>query len=126
MMDNKIRRLPDTELEVMQAIWDCVPPVSRADIETKIYDNHPMAETTLQTLLSRLTEKSFLTVQILKRKKYYTPLVSRQEYQISQSKSFFQKVYRGNLSAFANALCEGGLTKEELAELRTLLEEGNL
>ncbi len=125
-MENTIRRLPDTELEVMQAIWDCVPPVSRADIETIIYKNHPMAETTLQTLLSRLTEKSFLTVKILRRKKYYTPLVSRHDYQVSQSKSFFQKVCGGNLSAFANALCEGGLTREELAELRVLLEEGKL
>lgn len=125
-MNDTIRRLPDTELEVMQVIWDCTPPISRADIEEKIYKRHPMAETTLQTLLSRLTEKAFLTVQIQKRKKYYTPLVSRQEYQVSQSKSFFQKVCGGNLSAFANALCEGGLTREELAELRTLLEEGNL
>ena len=125
-MDNSIRRLPDTELEVMQAIWDCTPPVSRSDIETKIYENHPMAETTLQTLLSRLTEKSFLAVQILKHKKYYTPLISRRDYQISQSKSFFQKVCGGSLSAFANALCEGGLTREELAELRVLLEDGEL
>ena len=125
-MNNTIRRLPDTELEVMQAIWNCEPPVSRADIEERIYKTHPMAETTLQTLLTRLTEKAFLSVEILKRKKYYTPLVSRHDYQISQSKSFFQKVCGGSLSAFANALCEGGLTKEELAELRTLLEEGNL
>lgn len=125
-MDNTIRRLPDTELEVMQAIWDCTSPVSRSDIEEEIYSKHPMAETTLQTLLTRLTEKGFLSVQIQKRKKIYTPCISREDYQITQSKSFFQKVCGGNLSAFANALCEGGLTKEEIAELRTLLEEDRL
>lgn len=125
-MHDTIRRLPDSELEVMQAIWDCNPPVLRADVAEKIYMTHPMAETTLQTLLSRLTGKGFLSVTIEKRKKLYTPLISREDYQISQSKSFIQKVCGGNLSAFANALCEGGLTKEEVSELRRLLQEDRL
>lgn len=125
-MKDSIRRLPDTELEVMQVIWDCTPPVSKSDIEEKIYTSHPMAETTLQTLLTRLSEKGFLSVTIEKRRKYYSPLISREDYQISQSKSFFQKVCGGNLSAFANALCEGGLTKDEVVQLRKLLEEGQL
>ena len=125
-MKDSIRRLPDTELEVMQVIWDCTPPVSKSDIEEKIYTSHPMAETTLQTLLTRLSEKGFLSVTIEKRRKYYSPLISREDYQISQSKSFFQKVCGGNLSACANALCEGGLTKDEVAQLRKLLEEGQL
>lgn len=125
-MRDVIRRLPDSELEVMQAIWDCEPPVLKADIEEKIYRKHPMAETTLQTLLSRLTEKEFLSVTVEKRKKLYTPRISREYYQIVQSKSFFQKVCCGNLSAFANALCEGGLTKEEVSELRILLQEDKL
>ena len=85
-----------------------------------------MAETTLQTLLARLAEKGFLDVLIQKRKKYYTPTVSQESYQISQSRSFFQKVCGGNLSAFANALCEGGLTKEEISQLRILLKEDKL
>ena len=125
-MNESIRRLPDTELEVMQAIWDCAPPVSKTDIASIVYSAHPMAETTLQTLLTRLSEKNYLSVTIEKRKKYYSPLISREDYQISQSKSFYKKVCGGNLSAFANALCEGGLTKEEIAELRKLLEEGQL
>ena len=33
---------------------------------------------------------------------------------------------RRNLSVFANALCDSGLTREELAELRALLEEEKL
>ena len=125
-MNEPIRRLPDTELEVMQAVWNCTPPVSKSDIESIVYTSHPMAETTLQTLLTRLSQKGFLCFKIEKRKKYYSPLVSQEDYQIAQSKSFFKKVCGGNLSAFANALCEGGLTKDEVTELRKLLEEGQL
>ena len=39
-MDTTIRRLPDAELEVMQAIWACEPPVSRADINKILKDTH--------------------------------------------------------------------------------------
>lgn len=125
-MHQEIRRLPDSELEIMQAVWDCTPPVSKTDIETKVYPYHQMAETTLLTLLSRLTDKGFLSVEIRKRKKYYTPCISRKEYLAVQSKSFFNRVCGGNLSVFANALCDSGLTKEELAQLRTLLERDAL
>ena len=31
-MNITIRRLPDAELEVMQAIWACTPPVARTEI----------------------------------------------------------------------------------------------
>ena len=32
-MNDRIRRLPDVEQEVMQAIWACAAPVARTDIE---------------------------------------------------------------------------------------------
>ena len=32
-MKSPVRKLPDTELEVMQAIWACDTPVSRAQID---------------------------------------------------------------------------------------------
>ena len=45
-MTETIRRLPDAELEVMQAIWACTPPVARTDIHERLKDTHPMAQTT--------------------------------------------------------------------------------
>ena len=43
----RIKKLPDTEFEVMQAIWACEVPVSRADIDVILQEKHPMALTTL-------------------------------------------------------------------------------
>lgn len=125
-MKETIRRLPDAELEVMQAIWACEPPVARADIEEILYKTHPMAMTTLLTLLTRLGEKQFITIEKNGRRSYYTPCVSQEDYLASQSKTFVDKLCRGNLSTFAAALCSSGLTKEELAELRDMLERGTL
>ena len=125
-MKETIRRLPDAELEVMQAIWACTAPVARADIEEILFKTHPMAMTTLLTLLTRLNEKGFITIEKNGRRSYYTPCVSQEDYLASQSKSFVEKLCGGSMSAFATALCNSGLTKEELAELRDMLERGTL
>ena len=125
-MKNTIRRLPDSELEVMQAVWSCEAPAARIEIEHMLYQSHPMAMTTLLTLLTRLSEKGFLTIEKNGRRSYYTPCISKEDYLASQSKRFFEKLCGGNLSTFANALCDSGLSKEELAELRSLLERNEL
>lgn len=125
-MHSSLRRLPDSELEVMQAVWNCTPPVSRADLEAILQQNHPMALTTLLTLLTRLAEKGYLAVEKIGRSNCYTPLVSRQEYLAAQSRRFLDQVCGGSISAFAAALCDSGISKEELAQLRELLERDAL
>ena len=125
-MSDKLRRLPDAELEVMQAIWACSIPAARTDIEDILYKTHPMAMTTLLTLLTRLSEKGYITIEKNGRRSYYTPNVSQEEYLASQSKNFVDKLCGGSMSMFATALCNSGLTKEELAELREMLERGTL
>ena len=124
-MKRSVRRLPDAELEVMQAVRDCEIPATRAAIQEKLA-SHPMALTTMLTLLTRLAEKGFLDIQKQGRGNCYTPTVSRQDYLASQSRRFLDQLCGGSLTAFANALCDSGLSKEELEELRTLLERNEL
>ncbi len=123
---NFIRRLPDAELEVMQAVWDCEAPVSRADIENVLSKTHHMAATTILTLLSRLVERDFLTIEKSGRSNCYTPVISKQDYLASQSRSFLDKLCGGDIRAFATALCDSGLGREDIEELRRLLEKGEL
>lgn len=125
-MENELRKLPDSELEVMQLVWDLAPPVPRAAIERAMAQRRPMAQTTLLTLLSRLAEKGFLRVEKQGRSSVYTPLVERGAYLATQSRRFIDRLCGGNLSVFASALCDSGLTEEELSELRGLLERGRL
>lgn len=125
-MKPSIRKLPDAELEVMQAVWECTPPVSRTDIEAILQKSHPMAPTTLLTLLTRLSEKGFLRIEKKGRRSQYIPLVKKDRYLAEQSRRFLDKLCGGSLSAFATALCDSGLTREEIDELRDLLEKGNL
>ena len=125
-MNENLRRLPDAELEVMQALWACRTPAARSDVEKILFQTHPMAMTTLLTLLTRLSERGFIRIEKVGRSSQYTPLVSQEDYLSAQSKRFVDKLCGGSISTFAAALCNSGLSREELAELRDMLERGTL
>ena len=58
----KIKRLPDAELEIMNALWDADAPLTAAELETAL-PGPPRARTTLLTLLARLEEKGCVALQ---------------------------------------------------------------
>ena len=122
----KINRLPDTELEVMQALWSCRVPATRHEIEEIIKDTHPMATTTLLTLLTRLSDRGFIKIEKVGRSALYTPLVTKEDYLAKQSRRFLDTLCGGNIATFASALCSSGLTDEEIKQLRNLLDSGRL
>ena len=121
-----IRRLPDSELEVMQALWRCKTPAKRSDLQECLDADKPIAVTTLLTLLTRLHEKGFIKIEKQGRGSVYLPLISDHDYQASQSNRFFNQLFKGNLSAFASALSDSGLSKDEIEELRELLRRNEL
>ena len=60
------------------------------------------------------------------RSNLYEPLITEKEYLAAESRSFLDRVFHGSVASFATALCDSGVTKEELEELRRFLEEGGL
>ena len=110
----------------MQAVWACAVPAKRAQIGAILDQTHPMAPTTLLTVLSRLADKGFLRIEKPGRSAEYRPLVAREDYLARQGRKFYDTLCGGSLPAFAAALCASGLTAEELEELRELLREGTL
>lgn len=121
-----VKRLPEGELEIMQIIWRSEPPVSRAAIEKEMEKSRHLAATTILTFLTRLCDKGFLAIEKQGRANYYTPKVTEREYLAAESRKILDKLYGGSISTFAAALCDSGISKEELEQLRDMLEEGGL
>ena len=119
---DEIRRLPDSEFEIMNILWDLEDPIDRKQIEEKLFAKHQIALTTLLTLLTRLSEKGFIRIEKEGRRSRYYKLVDKKDYLSSQSSSFFRQLCKGDMRVFANALCDSDLSKEDLAKLRKLLE----
>lgn len=88
-MTRDTRRLPDAELAVMQALWACQTPAGRSDLEGVLQSTHPMAATTLLTLLSRLGDKGFVRSEKVGRSARYTPLVSQEDYLAGRAAGFW-------------------------------------
>lgn len=121
-----IKRIPESELEIMQIIWKEEAPVSRMTIERALQEKHPLAPTTILTLLTRLCEKGFLSLRKEGRSNLYEPLVTEREYLACESRSFLDRLFGGSVAGFATALCDSGIKKEELEELKRMLEKGEM
>ena len=121
-----MKRLPESELEIMQIIWKEETPVSRITIEHSLQEKHPLAPTTILTLLTRLCEKGFLSLKKDGRSNLYEPLITEREYLACESRSFLDRMFGGSIAGFAMALCDSGIKKEELEELKRMLEKGEL
>ena len=122
----EIKRRPESELEIMQIIWRETAPVSRAVIEHTLNEKHPLAPTTILTLLTRLCDKGFLSQKKAGRTNVYEPLITEKDYLASESRLFLDRLFNGSVANFAVALCDSGIKKEEVEELRRLLEKGEL
>lgn len=121
-----MKRLPDSELEIMMILWELEPPVQREMIEKKLEQTHPIALTTLLTLLGRLSEKGFVEIRKNGRRSEYIPLVDKKEYQKEESRRFIDRIFGGSISAFASALNDNAISKEDLKELKRMLESDEL
>lgn len=120
---NELKKISEGELEVMQALWSINGKATRKDIEDVLCKDHTMAVTTLLTFLSRLAEKGFINIEKIGNTNIYSALVDRHDYLRSESSDFIRKICGGSMSAFASALCDSDISKEELLELKKYLEE---
>ncbi len=121
-----MKRLPDSELEIMMILWDLETPVQREMIEDQLRGTHPIALTTLLTLLSRLSEKGFIEIRKNGRRSEYIPLVDKKEYQKEASRKFIDQSFGGSISAFASARNDNAISKKDLKELKRMLESDDL
>ena len=118
-----MKRLPDTELEVMKALWTSGPGTPRAQLD-QILAPFGWSPNTINTYLTRLVAKGFVSVRREGRGNLYTPLILRDDYQAFDSRAVLDRLY-GTPRNFVATLAKGGLAQQDLDELRSLLDELN-
>ena len=78
------------------------------------------------SFLTRLRDKGFLKLERRGKVNYYTPLISRKTYLAQASRGVLDQLFGGSVAALATSLVDAGVSREELEELRRMLEEGRL
>ena len=115
-------RLPESELDVMLAVWRQGGEASAPEIGTGL--GRTLTASALHSYLKRLEEKGFLACRKAGKVNVYTVLVNEADYRRAESGAVLEKLYDGSLKNFAAALWDGGkLSGQEVRELRDYLEE---
>lgn len=117
-------KLPDTELKVMQAVWHTEAPVSTSAVREELQKERPWNLSALQTLLGRLVRRGFLQTEKQGKSRYYTPIITEEDYLAEDSRRYIQKWRGGSLKDLVACLyANHSVTKEDLEELKTFIED---
>ena len=124
-MEN-LPRIPESEWRVMKVLW-AKSPLTANEIIKALENTTKWKPRTIKTLISRLVKKGavgFTKEEKDSRKYHYYPLLNEKECVKAESKSFLDLVYGGSLHLMiANFLEEKELSKEEIEELKDILEK---
>ncbi len=126
MMRKKIQKLPDSELDVMIALWNGHQEMTRSEIEEFMNKKKKLAATTILTLLSRLEKKDFVSIKKSGKAYLYSALVSQEEYQQQEGKHVLEKLYDNSVKNFVATLYQGKqIGQSDIDELESFLQELN-
>lgn len=116
------KNLPDSELDIMLAVWGSQGAATAPAILEAL--ERPLTASALHSYLKRLEEKGYLRCEKEGRVNRYTPLISEEAYRRQAGGAVLEKLYDGSLKTFAAALWDGGrLTTSQVSELRDYLDE---
>lgn len=116
-------QIADTEWQIMKVLW-ASQPLTANEVIKKMEGITSWKPKTVKTLLGRLVKKNAIAFHKEGRAYVYYSLVTEDECVKAESKSFLEKVFSGSLNVmFANFLEEKQLSKEEIDELKSILDQ---
>ena len=115
-------RLTDSEWKIVNCLWK--KPMTLMELTRALYAKTGWSKQTIITLLNRMVEKGIVTFVQEGRTKWFSAAIDRTEAELEETTSFLDKVYEGNIGLLiSNLKCSDKLTKEQLEELKKIIEE---
>ena len=113
-----MKKLPEAEFAVMNAIWASEPPVTTAQLMRRVGNEKGWKLPALISLLNRLIERGFVSTEKNQKERYYYPLVQKEEYLRFETEDFVKQYHGGSLLSLMTSLVDTStLTEEQLKEL---------
>ena len=107
----------------MEAVWQ-LAPCQANQVIALLNEKDVWHEKTVKTLLGRLVKKGALGYDKQGRSYIYTPLIAQDEFQIEESQSFIQRLFKGRLSPLVATFAKSEkLTKQDVAELKQIIAD---
>ncbi len=116
-------RLPESEFEVMSAVWEGEPPVTTAYLMQQIGQRKGWKAPTLISFLTRLEERGFVASFKKGKERYYIPLADKAKYVHSVTEQFVEQYHGGSFVSFMDSLfLDRTFDDQEIDELLSWLK----
>ncbi|TBN05320.1 BlaI/MecI/CopY family transcriptional regulator [Hyunsoonleella flava] len=114
-------QLSKTEEDLMNYLWKLEKAFMKDLLDA--YPEPKPANTTVATLLKRMTDKGFVGYKLYGKSREYYPLVKKKDYFSRHVNGLIKNFFNDSASQFASFFTkETNLTKEELKDLKTLID----
>ena len=116
-------KLTGGEWHVLSALWE-KSPQTVMQLVAELGEQVGWAKSTTITTLRRMEEKGLVKCEIVGKGKSYTPAVEQEKATVAETRNFLDRVYRGSVGLMMSTMARRQeLTKDEIAQLRAILEE---
>jgi len=123
MRKPKLPKPTDAELSILRALWDCGPSTVRT-IWEQLNPEHQTGYTTILKLMQIMFEKGLLRRDETERSHVYHASLTQEQTQRQVVGHVLERVFAGSAPRLVmQALAGRKASREELAEIRRLLDE---
>lgn len=122
-MPPKTISITEAESVVMGVLWNH-SPLPTEDIVAALEGEQHWQAATIKTLLNRLLNKKAIRAVKEGRRFLYSPVISRDEWLMTESKSLLDRLFSGRIAPLAAHFSQHGkLSKRDIADLKKLIAE---
>ena len=114
--------LSENEWYIMQVLWE-KSSASLREICDALKESKGWTKYAISSFLKRMQEKGAISVDESGKVKNYVAVWNKEETILEETQSIMERVYKGDLLLMvSNAVKEQKLTKEEIEELKNMLD----
>ena len=114
--------LSENEWYIMQVLWE-KSSASLREICDALKESKGWTKHAISSFLKRMQEKGAISVDESGKVKNYVAVWNKEETILEETQSIMERVYKGDLLLMvSNAVKEQKLTKEEIEELKNMLD----
>lgn len=114
----KMKKLPDTEFDIMKTVWANEPPMTTTIIMEQLGKEREWKIQTVVSLMLRLVKRGFLRSEKHGKERTYFPLVKKEDYLKFETGNFIKQYHDSSLFNLINTLYDDkALSDKDIDEL---------
>ncbi len=112
------KKLPESEFDVMCAIWELPTPVTTPVLMKVLGNDKGWRAPTLISFLVRLEERGFIRSEKTGKERHYFPVVEKRPYMTEFTRRFLRQYHNNSITSFLDTLAgDESLSAEHFDEL---------